>query len=171
MKTIFLEDSNCSRHFYHACVDMLVKQTEFDYCPKKCLPPSWNPYGIYYTSDIPKCETGNETECSWDIIYDIYADISNIDKCPKSCIFEEYTGIIDFKQKKEFLNTTSNTFGIYYRYARPFAVNVNEEYVIYDLIGMIGSTGGTLGLFIGFTFYDIVLKLTSFFDNIINKLK
>ena len=37
--------------------------------------------------------------------------------------------------------------------------NLNQSSMIFDWIGMIGSTGGTLGLFIGFTFYDFVLKL------------
>ena len=33
---------------------------------------------------------------------------------------------------------------------------VNQEYLIYDITGFVGSVGGTLGLFIGFSFRDIV---------------
>ena len=33
---------------------------------------------------------------------------------------------------------------------------VNEEYLIYDTINMIGSLGGTLGLFIGFSFSNVL---------------
>ena len=29
-----------------------------------------------------------------------------------------------------------------------------EEYLLYDWIGMIGSIGGSLGLFVGFSFRD-----------------
>ena len=32
----------------------------------------------------------------------------------------------------------------------------NQEYLIYDTPGFVGSVGGTLGLFIGFSFRDIV---------------
>ena len=32
-----------------------------------------------------------------------------------------------------------------------FAAKVYEEYLIYDAIGMIGSVGGTLGMFIQFS--------------------
>ena len=33
-------------------------------------------------------------------------------------------------------------------------LQVKEEYVIYDFVGMISSIGGNLGLFIGFSFFD-----------------
>jgi len=35
-------------------------------------------------------------------------------------------------------------------------MNVYEEYLIYDVKGMVGSIGGTLGLFIGFSFYNVI---------------
>ena len=37
-----------------------------------------------------------------------------------------------------------------------------EEYLIYDVIGMIGSVGGTLGLFTGLSFASIVTLLINF---------
>ena len=35
-------------------------------------------------------------------------------------------------------------------------IEVREEYLIYGLEGLIGSTGGTLSLFIGFSFLDTI---------------
>ena len=37
-----------------------------------------------------------------------------------------------------------------------------QEYYIYDTIGFISSVGGTLGLFIGFSFYDVIKKLLDY---------
>ena len=34
-------------------------------------------------------------------------------------------------------------------------IEVYEEYLMYDIIGLIGTVGGTLGLFIGFSFFDV----------------
>ena len=34
---------------------------------------------------------------------------------------------------------------------------VEKEYLVYDFIGIVGSVGGTLGLFIGFSFYDLFI--------------
>ena len=36
---------------------------------------------------------------------------------------------------------------------------VHEEYILYDEVAIVGSIGGTLGLFIGFSFRDIVVYI------------
>ena len=35
----------------------------------------------------------------------------------------------------------------------------NREYLIYDTLSLIGTVGGTLGLFVGFSFYDFVIMI------------
>ena len=42
---------------------------------------------------------------------------------------------------------------------------IHEEYLLYDETGVIGSIGGTLGLFIGFSFRSIIIN---FFERIRN---
>ena len=37
-----------------------------------------------------------------------------------------------------------------------------EEYLLYDFNGLVGTVGGTLGLFIGFSFYDVIINLTNY---------
>ena len=37
----------------------------------------------------------------------------------------------------------------------PPKIDVHEEYLIYDVVAMVSSIGGTLGLCIGFSFYDL----------------
>jgi hypothetical protein len=34
------------------------------------------------------------------------------------------------------------------------SINVNEEYLIYDIYSFVGSVGGYMGIFIGFSFFD-----------------
>ena len=41
----------------------------------------------------------------------------------------------------------------------PEQLTVYQEYVVYDAIGIIGSVGGTLGLFIGFSFSGLISEL------------
>ena len=39
------------------------------------------------------------------------------------------------------------------------------EYFIYDTLSMVGTIGGTLGLFVGFSFYDFIsMVIDLFFD-------
>ena len=40
-------------------------------------------------------------------------------------------------------------------------VKVSEEYKVYDFNGILGSVGGSLGLFIGFSFLDMMIYLIS----------
>ena len=43
-------------------------------------------------------------------------------------------------------------------------IQVCKEYLIYDENGLIGSVGGTLGLFIGFSFNYIIQELFLFLE-------
>ena len=45
---------------------------------------------------------------------------------------------------------------------KEMAMKVYEEYIIIDAISMIGSVGGTLGLFIGFSFSNIINVLIGY---------
>ena len=38
----------------------------------------------------------------------------------------------------------------------------SQEYLIYDTLSLIGTLGGTLGLFVGFSFYDFLTMISSF---------
>ena len=39
---------------------------------------------------------------------------------------------------------------------------INKEYFIYDTLSLIGTIGGTLGLFVGFSFYDFLVMIVHF---------
>ena len=41
-------------------------------------------------------------------------------------------------------------------FANPGKVTVNTEYLLYDFISTLGNVGGTLGLFIGFSFSGLI---------------
>ena len=45
---------------------------------------------------------------------------------------------------------------------------IDTEYLIYDGLGMLGSIGGSLGLFLGFSLFD---SLSMVLDAILAKLK
>ena len=41
------------------------------------------------------------------------------------------------------------------------------EYLIYDTLSLVGTVGGTLGLFVGFSFYDFICMIIDlFFDKL-----
>ena len=57
-------------------------------------------------------------------------------------------------------------FWLFYTVCYPETVMVYEEYLIYDTIGMIGSIGGTLGLFIGFSFTNAITFILNYLQNL-----
>ena len=114
--------------------------------------------------DLSTCNSTFEEYCILEIGNIKVQDNSLI--CPKSCSILEYKATIDFWSYKD--ESYNHTATISMRYS-PKVMRVYEEYLIYDLIGMTGSVGGTLGMFIGFSFYNVFLGILDFFQ-IITKL-
>ena len=83
-----------------------------------------------------------------------------LDKCSKACTTFEYSGTI-VTHPEVFNNSRSTGLGFWFNGENEMAAS--EEYLIYEITGVIGSIGGTLGLFIGFSFLDISKKLINIF--------
>ena len=67
--------------------------------------------------------------------------------------------------------TWSNTNAeIYSSFTAP-TVLVIEEYLIYDSVGMIGSVGGSLGLFLGFSFLGLLSDLIDFIQRKLDQVQ
>ena len=85
--------------------------------------------------------------------------------CSQPCSIVQYNGKIDLWEYNE-LNMKESSFVVYLRFAPPLTSTLYEEYLIYDVFGTIGSVGGTLGIFIGFSFSGVLSLITSFFKNL-----
>ena len=74
---------------------------------------------------------------------------------PKTCTILQYSGEVEFDADVSGWDPPLyGTHQVYlgYNFAPPRTITIHEEYLIYDTIGLIGSIGGTLGMFIGFSF-------------------
>ena len=56
------------------------------------------------------------------------------------------------------LQTQKYTKGIWVKLITT-EIRVYEEFIVYDFSGIVGTVGGSLGLFIGFSFMDFVLLI------------
>ena len=79
-------------------------------------------------------------------------------KCPRPCEKIEYQGMI-----KEYLGWGSERHIFFLTYFLSNEMNVQEEYLVYNEADLIGIVGGNLGLFIGFSFHDILRRIIDFF--------
>ena len=161
--TYLKEISNCTGQAFYECLVKQVKMANFTRCPKKCLPASLSVIG-FYNSEIPVCQNENEKRCAFNVTwYDVFSPSI----CPpKPCILLEYNGKIDYWQEKPI--SCKNNFNLKIKYGAPEVVIVHEEYLITDFTGVLGSVGGTLGLFIGFSFFNIISYLIDLFHTFIS---
>ena len=88
-------------------------------------------------------------------------------KCLPACSQTSYQIRSEYKEDLEKPDAKRNiTFS--FRFIGN-TIKVEEEYLIHDFVGMLGSIGGTLGLFIGFSFLGgisfLLQQIHAFFEN------
>ena len=193
--------SNCSNFegFYDCFAKKLIKLADFKHCTKKCLPSSWAStfssidsqsskirihqscficIYLFLFLTVPFCEEFDDDICA---MYALRNSVGSslmqyLSLCPKSCSSLEYTGSVDylFPFKGIFYRTSNvNTtyFSLVIRYKPPGNEFVYEEYLIVDFYGMVGVVGGTLGLFVGFSFFNIIPFFIDLIKRMYNKYK
>ena len=148
-KTINLpQTSNCSEtKTLYSCIASRAK------CSKNCTPfllkDYPNPDGS--NNNLPICEGADEMNCTMEYglaYYDSYH------KCPNACIQKSYSGdVTTVGDSAVSLKDTETGFAILFASKD---VHEEKETLAYGIPDVIGSVGGTLGLFVGFSFYGYV---------------
>ena len=145
--TKYLEKSgNCQVEPYYKCVASQLDAMEFNECPNKCIPSSFSNLGKNHTTPICQYDTDNE-HCIFKIIKKIN-DQEIASDCKKACFHLEYFG--EFALIMPFYLNRGKKWNVYhFSYTlnnQDFEAALHEEYFIYDIVGMIGSVGGTFGM-------------------------
>ena len=96
---------------------------------------------------LPVCQTASEGECFRAVAKHSYANLKSLEPCNR----------IEYRAETQTsgLQSKGNKVTFYLRMESSRKVKIYEEYLIYDLVSMIGAIGGTLGLCIGFSFNDV----------------
>ena len=81
--------------------------------------------------------------------------------CNPSCSIIQYdTKIIN--QELDSEPETANYFKLIYYFGNPQYTKVFDEFIIMNALGLLGNVGGTLGMFIGFSFSGVIAMIISF---------
>ena len=104
---------------------------------------------------------GKEFNCNWNIIRNLIQNITVNEEHLKTCVTTQYLGQIT----ANIPNGNIYASIITYKFTLPLKAKIYEEYLITDGITLIGSVGGTLGLFIGFTINNLVFSIVDFFKS------
>ena len=163
-QTMF-KTQNCIKESFYACAIREVINSNFEgwnwNCTKNCFPSTLISSGAFDKKYA--CENYEQEACS-------YYSFTNYYKanCSKPCSIVQYNGKIDLWESWLTWDSNQNEsrFAIHLRFGPPLTSTLYEEYLIHDLFGTIGSVGGTLGIFIGFSFSGVLGLITSFFKNL-----
>ena len=129
------------------CIPENNHKTQFELFPI----PSWN-----------TCTNDTEYSCGFGKMLSCYNSKMVTRACPLSCEVEKYKG------QKMYLNqypTKPNMMVMKMKYST-MNVKVYEEYEVQDIYTFIGTVGGSLGLFIGFSYTGFVGDLLDYFIRI-----
>ena len=135
---------------YQICLGKYVMDNNYT-CPKRCFP-----FSLPYQTNLPDCKTWEEWWCMKEQIALALEEVP--ENCNFDCTITQYDGSlvhqIDLDDPKfQF------SFEIF------FDTHISEEYLITSFNDLVGSFGGTLGLFTGFSFLSLFYDI---FDLIID---
>ena len=161
--SILKSKHDCREESFYECIGTKMYQEDFSHCPRKCMEPMSLPNKLIVDLNLPLCQTQLELECVEKVLRNFWFESKN-EKCPRPCSYVQYKSLGKSVEKSN--NEVNLNFTFSYMFLSYAATTVHEEYYIFDSIGMIASVGGTLGMFIGFSFSNVI----NFILNAIKKL-
>ena len=155
----------CKEESFYEYVALQLSDKSFEICNDTCLMTSLpnDPYPIcqnFHKWSINKAE--KDFYCNWSIVKNLIENITNNDEHIKTCMTTKYSGISKESSVEEA--------EIKYKFALPLKTKVYEEYFIIDPIKLIGTVGGTLGMFIGFSFSNLIICIIEYLQYLIEKI-
>ena len=163
---------DCSEYSFYECAGTKISKSDFSNCSVACMPitfpnvsypPQCKNYESWFEDhDGDDCA---ECNCNWNIINEIIKNIEFNNECPRTCSTIQYPVF----HEMDYQEDTESAI-IQYKLSIPLVVQTNKEYIIFDAIGMIGSVGGTLGLFIGFSFSNVLTIMIEYLQLSIDQI-
>ena len=85
---------------------------------------------------------------------------NSIPECPRPCLKEEFT--VNLRSVPDISLQHSGSRIVFHVSFDEMNVELLEEYVLFDFGAIVGAVGGSLGLFLGFSFLDVSLATSEF---------
>ena len=138
------------------CLVNIFITERFSACPLKCVPIQMNGFQyVNYSASVIKCNRVEDEICMGGpkVWIPLLNEFSN---CPKPC------KITTYKDSRRDLTLQLNLKGgqnlAHFELVKNNVRNTEKEVLVYDLNDVIVAIGGSLGLFLGFSFFDLISK-------------
>ena len=142
-------DGQCSDETFLEQWSKHISRANFSGCPRKC-----SSHSFLVSDDLPLCgwkaEETSGRQCAEDALLRNYEHFRTTIGYTRPCNPLEYIG-----RKAYEGSEANNTFMVRYQFAPPEKTLHYRELLVFDVVGMVGSVGGTLGMCIGFSFSGI----------------
>ena len=155
--TEYIKD--CSESLFFKCWAKQIAETKEFNCSKRCVPVVYSSIMENIEHDIPKCFTNSEEYCMLGVEgYKITQTLKS--SCLKQCQSKSSRLDIRKVKAKPIYKQGEIQMDIFFS-VLPQKITY-KEYLIYDGVGMFGSIGGSLGLFVGFSIFDSLFPIFEF---------
>ena len=155
--TEYIKD--CSKSLFFKCwAEQIAKTKKFN-CSERCVPVVYRSIMENIDHDIPECVDNSEEYCRLGVEgYKITMGLKS--SCLKQC--QSKSSRLDIRKTKAKPIYKQGEIQVdIFLTVLPEKISY-KEYLIYDGIGMFGSIGGSLGLFVGFSIFDSLCPLLEF---------
>ena len=155
-KTSLITQCDQMVNSFHQCLWLELKREADDHleheCGTFCVPMNIRGYFDILSNETncSTCKNLKDEACAYHFYASSYVKI--ISKCKIQCNYNEYSANvenIDFQFGNNYSDMSADVLILSESATRTF----NKEYLIYDGPGLIGNIGGSLGLFLGVSFY------------------
>ena len=167
------EKGECQKKSAYYCVATLIQTFDCKNCSKRCILQSLYDNLRPFYSDLHTeiCQKESDVDCfEYCAKNGIMQKLAETGLCQQSCTTTEFSGKLVYEGKVPGLDMNHIT-SFSYSIKAPATMRVNEEYLIYDFVGLVGSVGGTLGMFIGFSFINVISDVLNYFKSFLEKKK
>ena len=127
-------------------------------CRKKCIMNRYKGvFDMYPNATLETCNTKKASECNFVAMTSCYFSQNSTKMCLNPCNVELYTSntyVFERRVNKQEIN-------LFLKY-QSMEMDISEEYLVYDFPNFIGTLGGSLGLFIGFSYTGFIGSIIDF---------
>ena len=163
--------STCSKFLTTSCEKDKLANIDFSNVSDPCLAVSL-PSSVLDMEEIKNLST--DCKDMTNFLDSLFAFSDFLSQCETQC--HKHCSEITYSGKVTWIIRSGKEYDV--KWENKFAsdkVEIHEEYVLMDVTGVVGGIGGTLGLFIGFSFRDIIAWILqgvkTFIQNRQNPLK
>ena len=143
----FREEAKCINEEARMAMLLSANDPSCSYCYHPLL-EYWVP------KNVSVCGSFHDASCTHKAIISSLYDKS---PCPDPCSMESVSFYTD-----DEIQDDSNVTSLYLVYQSPQVVEVRRERLLYDFGTILGSVGGSLGLFLGFSFLDVSNRMLDY---------